>query len=151
MEWIYFISRPKLSSLMPLAHNKDVSDTKPKVIWSLVTLFIIVVSIRFYQDASLMRKLRNFWMTSIQMLVVDTYLVILPHKEFFMLVTSSLPHSKIPLLQLEDVMHSTSRTIMLDYHLHHFILSSLLLDDSPNGALASWHVTPTWPRGIGTL
>jgi len=73
-------------------------------------------------------------MISIQVLVVDTYLDMLRHKEFSVPVTSGQLYSKIVLLSSEAVMHARSMTAKLDYHLHHCI-QSLLLDHSPNGAL----------------
>ena len=75
-------------------------------------------------------------MIAIQVLVVDIYLVMLPHREFSVLVTSGQLYSKIALLLSEVVMHARYMTEKLDYHLHHCI-QSLLLDHSPNGALIS--------------
>ena len=73
-------------------------------------------------------------MITIQVLVVETYLVILLHKEFSMQVTSGQLYSKIVLLLSEVITHAKSMTIKLDYHMNHCI-QSLLLDHLPNGAL----------------
>ena len=148
MEIYWSISKPKLSNPIPLAHKNDVFDIKPKIIWSLVKPFTIMVLIRFYRGDSLMSKLRNFWMISILVLVVDIYLVILPHKIFSVLVTSGQLYSTIALLLSEVVMHAILLIVRIDYHLHHCIQSSMLAH-SPNGALTLWHVTPPRPGGMG--
>lgn len=140
MEKYWSISRPKLSGSIPLACNSDIFVTKPKIIWSLVTPFTVVVSIRFYKGASLMRKLRKFWMITILVLVVDIYLVMLSHRRFSVLVTSGQLYSMIVLLLSEFVMHARFFTVKQDYQLHHCILS-LFLDHFQNGASILWHVT----------
>ena len=89
-------------------------------------------------------------MISIQVLVVDTYLVMLPHREFSVLVTSGQPYLKIALLLSEVVMHARYMTVKLDYHLHHCILSSLL-DHLPNGALTFMTCNPTSAGGHGYI
>jgi len=73
-------------------------------------------------------------MISILVLVVDIYPVMLPHRSFFVLVTSGQLYSMIALLLLEVVMHARFLTAKHDYHLHHCIISSLL-DHLQNEAL----------------
>ena len=75
-------------------------------------------------------------MIAIQVLVLETYLVMILLREFFVLVTSGLPYLMIALLLSEVVMHARLLTIKFDYHLHHCIMS-LLLDHFQNGALIS--------------
>lgn len=150
MEIYWSISRPNLFGLIPLALNSDILDTKPKIIWSLVIHFIVVVSIRSYVCALLMRRPKKLWMNVIQVLVGGIFLVTQLHKKFYELVTSSHPYLKIAFLLSEVSMLARFLIVKPDYHLHRCI-QSLLLDHSKNRALILWHITPPWPGGMGIL
>jgi len=147
MDIFWFISKPKISNLIPLSLSSDVSSTNPKMIWLLVTPFSVMVLIWFYKGASLSRRSGKFLMTVIQGHVVEIYLVTLSWKISYASVTFGPPFSVIVSSQSKSGMRSISMFTKSVFHLLHCI-SLLLLVPLRNGVSNLWHVTLTQSRGM---
>lgn len=102
-----------------------------------------MVFIQYFRGSSLFRKLRKFLTNSIWGHVVEIYLVMLPCKISYVLVTFG------PLYFMTTSSLSRSamcaRSMITRYLLHLLLcISSSLLVLLKNGALNLWHVTHTW-------
>ncbi len=140
MVWIHF-------GLIPLSLRNDVFDTKPIITSSLVTPFINVVLIQFYEGSSCVRRLRMYLMNSNQGHMAVIYMTIIPCRRYYTLVTSGLPFFQTVFSLYISVMHAKFiivRPMLCPFHCIWLLSSHVLW----NEVSTLFHVTLTYPGGI---